>query len=514
MGRDSGATGGDETRFRRLVEAVIDYAIYMTDPQGIVASWNSGAERIEGYEREGILGTHFSRFYIPEDRDAGKPDEALRIARENGRFEDEGWRLRKDGSRFWASAVVDAIYDDGGEIVGFAHVTRDLTARHGEEEALERARDAIFHGQKMEVLGQLTGGIAHDFNNMLTVISNNLDLLTRKVSGDRERRLIEIARHAAVRCAKLTEQLLAFARRQPLHPEPHDVNHLIGGFEAVLRRACGEMIDVSIALDPALRLASVDAQQFESALLNLAVNARDAMPQGGTLRITTRNVEIDQARAAAMAEPTAPGPYIAIAVDDTGHGMTADVLAHAIEPYFTTKEVGQGSGLGLSQVYGFVTQSGGHLDLASKPRRGTTVTLYLPAALVETAAGEGPRSAPLTVLAVEDDPDVLEATVETLRSLGYCVLTAGDGMGALDILRRDTRIDILFTDVVMPKGMNGIELAREACRLRSGLRVLLASGYPMGALSANHGLDGEFVFIAKPYRWPELAERLRALMEK
>jgi CheY-like chemotaxis protein len=372
----------------------------------------------------------------------------------------------------------------------------------------------------MEAVGQLTGGVAHDFNNLLTVISNSLDLLAQPLRDETQRqRIIESAMRASERGAKLTHQLLAFSRRQSLRPDIHDLNRLICGFEAVLRRACPEPIEFELELCEEPVAANIDGPQFETALLNLLVNARDAMRGGGTVRIRTGRESIDAARARTMSDIPS-GDYATVSVTDTGEGMPPEVAARAFEPFFTTKEVGSGSGLGLSQVYGFVAQSGGHVEIESKPGAGTTVKLYLPARQPhgtreeERDAGNGREKFIGRVLVVEDDPEVLEVTVESLRTMGYEVLTAPDGFSALAILRRDPSVEILFTDVVMPRGMNGVELAREAMRLRPGLRVLLASGYPMTAMSGPQGAAAgsqEFPFLAKPYRGSELAEALSAL---
>jgi len=394
-----------------------------------------------------------------------------------------------------------------------------MTEKKRAEEELEQARAALAQSQKMEAVGQLTGGVAHDFNNLLTVITNGLDLLSGPLRDEaQKRRIIDSAQRAADRGAKLTQQLLAFSRRQPLRPEIHNLNRLIGEFEAVLRRACPEQIEVELELDHRPLAANIDAPQFETALLNLVVNARDAMPRGGTLRISTGLERIGAARAKLMSGIPS-GDYVTIGVADTGEGMSPEVQPRVFEPFFTTKDVGKGSGLGLSQVYGFVTQSGGHVGIESKPGAGTTVTFYLPAAQLgaESQAAENAEEgeAPTLgrILVVEDDPEVLEVTVETLRIMGYEVLTAPDAPSALAVLRRERDIDVLFTDVVMPRGMNGLELAREAARLRPEMRVLLASGYSRAALSSEHGLAGqdEFAFLAKPYRGSELANKLREL---
>ena len=513
------ALGAKERQFELLVQSVIDYAIFMLDPTGKVASWNTGAQRIKGYAASEIIGQHLSRFYSEEDRAAGVPQQALATAEREGRIEMEGWRVRRDGTRFWAHVIIDAIRDENGKLVGFAKVTRDVTERREAQRALDEARNALAQSQKMEAVGQLTGGVAHDFNNLLTVVIGNLELIERHASDPvRVRHLVDAARRAAERGAKLTQQLLAFARRQALRPAEANINRLVHAFEAVLRRACGETIHVEFDLAPRLAMTQLDVTQFEAAILNLVVNARDAMPQGGRLRIATRDVTVNDARAATL--KIAPGAYVEVTVEDNGTGMAPDVRERALDPFYTTKEVGKGTGLGLSQVYGFVTQSGGALELRSELGRGTAVVLLLPRSDAteeekQTASG-GRRSAPAsrgTVLVVEDDPDVLQTTIDTVQSLGYEVLTAADAQAALAILARDEPIDILFSDIVMPKGMDGIQLAREAAAMRPGIRVVLASGYPRGALS-DRGLTKDFDFIAKPYRWADLAETLRQVAEK
>jgi PAS domain S-box-containing protein len=501
----------EQDRFERLVRAVTDYAIYMLDPDGRVASWNAGAERAKGYLEEEIIGEHFSRFFTPEDRATGLPERALRQARETGRFESEGWRLRKDGSRFWALAILDAIYDDEGRLVGFAKITRDIS----DKLALQQAKEQLHQAQKMETVGRLTGGVAHDFNNLLTAVSGSLSLIGQMSSDGRIQRLVETAQRAVARGAKLTSQLLAFARRQTLKPQTANVNELVGVFEALLRQAVGGMIEFVVDLDPAVALVDIDEAQFQSALLNLAINARDAMNgTGGTLTIETRNAEIDAPRAASLGE-IPPGSYVVVSVRDTGAGMPDEVKARAVEPFYTTKDVGKGSGLGLSQVYGFARQSHGQIEIESAPGRGTTVRLYLPRSAATAAPGAGARPTarqPGTVLVVEDDPDVLDVAVETLRTVGYNVLSAANAVEALMILERDAPIDVLFTDVIMPRGMSGVELAREARRRRPCLRVLLASGYAHEALKGQEAATAGMGFIAKPYQMSQLAETLRTMM--
>jgi PAS domain S-box-containing protein len=504
-----------EERFRLLVQGVTDYAIYMLDPTGHVTNWNAGAQRIKGYTQDEIVGQHFSRFYTDEDLATELPRRALETAAREGKFEAEGWRLRKDGTRFWASVVIDPIQNDRGELIGFAKITRDITERRQAQEALDQAQAALFQAQKMEAVGQLTGGVAHDFNNLLTIIVNNLDLLTRNARDPRDVRLIESAQRAAERGAKLTQQLLAFSRRQPLQPVLHNPNTLIEGFEAILRRACGELVKLQLALAPRVRSISVDGPQFEAALLNLIVNARDAMPEGGTLTIVTGNVTLDEKEHA----PTdaKPGQYVSITVEDTGSGIAPEILNRVFEPFFTTKEIGKGTGLGLSQVYGFVTQSGGDLRVDSTLGQGTKVTMLLPAQDNGEEAVEDEdetvrpaRDSAGTVLIVEDEPAVLEVASDIFDSLGYDVLTATDANEAVAVLGGDASIDVMFSDVIMPNGMNGVELSRKAREMRPDLKVLLASGYPMSTLPAE-GLGAGVSFISKPYRWTELAEKLRML---
>jgi PAS domain S-box-containing protein len=503
-----------EERFRLLVQSVTDYAIYMLDPDGKVTNWNAGGQRIKGYAPEDVVGRHFSMFYTEEDRQSGRPQRALETAARDGRFEGEGWRVRKDGTRFFANVVVDAIRDPEGKLLGFAKITRDITERKKAEEHLDSTRAAFAQAQKMEALGHLTGGVAHDFNNLLTVVLSNIELLGAPGLDEPGRtRLLESARRAAMRGAALTQQLLAFARRQPLSPKRHRVNGLLGAFDAVLRRACGEHCSVAFELTAEPAFAEIDEAQFEAALLNLVMNARDAMPQGGHATIRTDLVEIDAPHALAV-EGVTPGRYVALSVADDGSGIPPAVLPHVFEPFFTTKEPGKGSGLGLSQVFGFAKQSGGHVDVQSALGRGTTVTLYLPAvepgAETEAAADEPAEARGLgrgIALIVEDDPDVLESAVISLKSLGYEVLTAENGPGALEVLRRKQKIDLLFSDVVMPKGMTGIELARQARKLRPEMKVLLVSGYPRSVLEANEPLE-DFVLIAKPYRRQDLIRGL------
>ncbi|GAB2515193.1 PAS domain-containing sensor histidine kinase [Lysobacter humi (ex Lee et al. 2017)] len=497
---------GSERQFRLLVQGVTDYAIYMLDTNGRIASWNAGGERIKGYASDEIIGEHFSRFYTEEDRDRGEPAVALETARTQGRYEKEGWRVRRDGTRFWANVIIDPVFDDDGQLIGFAKVTRDVSERREKQRALEVAQQAMLQAHRMEAIGQLTYGVAHDFNNLLTVITNSLDLIAADPNDpQRVRRLLVGAQRAAERGALLTRQLLAYSRRQTLRPEVHDLNGLIYVAESVLRRAVGEDVAIELNLGRGIGEVNVDGAEFEAALLNLVVNARDAMPGGGRITIRTRDVQQAEAEGRRV-----PGRYALVTVEDTGSGMPPEVIEHAMEPFFTTKEVGKGSGLGLSQVYGFAVQSGGDVTIESRVGEGTVIRFYLP--IRDAAEGDsrdgGDAGAPVKILLVEDDPDVQVMAIETLRHLGYAVLTADEGFAALDVLDRDPEIEILFTDVVMPKGMSGVDLMHEARRRRPSIKVLLASGYARGQLpTIPEGAD----FIAKPYRVDELAARLAAL---
>ena len=498
-----------EARYQLLIDAVRDYAIYWIDPEGVVSSWNSGAQRFKGYTADEIVGQHFSRFYTEEDKATDLPRRALKIAADEGKFEAEGWRVRKDGQRFWAGVVIDAIRDQHGQLIGYAKITRDLTERRETQLQLEQAQQALFQSQKMEAIGQLTGGVAHDFNNLLTVIVSSLDLLRRKTEDPRDVRLLNNALQAAERGSHLTQQLLAFARKQPIRPAKHDPNRLIETFEAILRRAAGESVDLEIDLSSHMRQALLDPAQFEAALLNLVVNARDACGESCSIRVVTAVTSVTH-RQALLMSTLEPGDYVCVSVSDTGHGMSSEVVAHVCEPFFTTKDVGKGTGLGLSQVYGFVSQMQGHIHIETVEGAGTTVDLYFPAG-DPVAAGEAARPHAQTVLIVDDDEQVMNVAVDMFDSLGFDVLTANDATEALDILMRDRRIDVLFSDVVMPRGMNGAELAKEARQLRPDIKILLASGYPVGALEKSGASLGDTAFVAKPYRWTEIRDRLRSL---
>jgi len=496
------ALAESERRFRLLVGSVIDFALFTLDLEGVIQSWNPGAERLKGYTADEIIGKHFSIFYTEEARRADEPERVLATARSQGRFEGEGWRLRKDGSRFWANVVIDLISDEDGKLIGFTKITRDITERR----ALEQGRELLFQAQKMESVGQLTGGVAHDFNNLLTAVGGAMTLLKRLIADQHALKLLDTAESAVARGAKLTKQLLAFSRQHAVEPEKANVNELIASLTSLLRHAAGEHVAIRLDLSPRLWLTEIDRTQFQSALLNLVVNARDAIGGlGGVITIETRNCEIDEARALSLGQIPA-GRFIMLAVSDDGSGMSAETKAKAAEPFFTTKEAGRGSGLGLSQVYGFGRQSGGQIEIESELGRGTNIRIFLPGLVSETTGADTPETI-ARVLVTEDDPDVLTIAAETLRLSGYEVYTAANATEALAILKRGTPIDVLFTDIVMPGGINGIALAREARRLRPGIGVLLASGYSSERINADDDMD----FIAKPYQMPDLARHLEAV---
>lgn len=511
-----------ERRFRLLVQGVTDYAIYMLDPEGHVTNWNAGATRIKGYTAHEILGQHFSRFYTPEDIANRLPWSALETARREGRYEAEGWRVRKDGSRFWASVVLDAINDDDGKLIGFAKITRDLTERRQVQLELEQSREELFQAQKMEAIGQLTGGLAHDFNNLLTGISGSLELLRTRIAqgrmGELDRYIVS-AQGAGSRAAALTHRLLAFARRQTLHPKPTDANQLIASIEDMVQRTVGPGINVETVLSATLWPTLCDPNQLETALLNLCINARDAMPDGGKLTIETTNVCIDERSARERDMPS--GQYACISVIDTGAGMPPDVLARAFDPFFTTKPIGQGTGLGLSMVYGFARQSGGQIRLESEVGVGTTARIYLPRHFGEAPVVEEQQQVELTpstgagetVLIVEDEPTVRMLITEVLEELGYAAIEAPDSVSGLKVLNSNVRIDLLITDVGLPGGMNGRQMVDAVLERRPNLKVLFITGYAETATVGSGNLPPGMHVMTKPFAIDELAARIRAIIE-
>ncbi len=499
-----------EEQFRRLVQGVTDYAIYMLSPEGIVTNWNLGAQRIKGYAPAEIIGKHFSQFYTPEDRERGDPQRALETAIREGRFEKEGWRLRKDGTRFWSHVVIDPIRDDNGELLGFAKITRDVTERKNTQEALERAREALFQSQKMDAVGQLTGGVAHDFNNLLMAVLGSLELLRRKLPEDAVMlRLIDNAILGAQRGATLTQRMLAFARRQQLDTKPIDLFALVRGMSDFLQRSLGAGVAIETQFPLSLRKALADENQLELALLNLAVNARDAMPEGGTIVISAHEQRVDADHAIGLL----PGHYVCLAVMDKGEGMSAETLARATEPFFTTKGVGKGTGLGLPMVHGMSEQMGGRLVIKSRLGEGTTAEIWLPAAPsgsesteepVESVEEKTPHRA-LRVLAVDDDALVLFNTTSMLEDLGHTVLEATCGAAALALLREQS-VDLVITDQAMPR-MTGLQLLDAIKEEWPKLPTILATGYA----ELPGGVAVDVPKLNKPFTEVELAKVLASV---
>jgi PAS domain S-box-containing protein len=494
-----------ERKFRYLVEGVTDYAIYMISPEGIITNWNSGAQRIKGYSADEVVGTHFSKFMTAEDRESGAADRSLETAKLEGRYENEAWRVRKDGSLFLAHVIIDAINNDNDELIGFAKITRDITEKKITEDNLAAANAALFQAQKMDAIGNLTGGVAHDFNNLLSVISNGLEIFKHSNLGPKHVKLLETMKRAVTRGATLTQQLLSFARQQPLQSDPHDVNQLINSFELMLNRAVGSNVIIDFEFKQSPLPVMVDSTRFEASLLNLVVNARDAMPDGGNIRITSRKRLISKGEIEDLQE----GIYVEVNVTDTGSGISKENLQHVTEPFFTTKEIGKGSGLGLSQVFGFMKQSEGNLHIKSELNIGTSVSMLFPALNDKAILAEAVDETCDAVLVVEDEPDLLSATSEIFKLFGYEVHEASSGEEALELLRQGTKISLMFTDILMP-GINGIELARKLRESNPGIQIILASGYPLPALKKEHGDLDEFQFLNKPYDLSDIAKALRA----
>ena len=495
-----------ERHFRLLVEGVTDYAIFMLDPQGHVTNWNAGAQRIKGYTPEEIVGEHFSRFYTPEDREAGLPQRALETAREAGRYEAEGWRVRKDGSRFWANAVLDAVHDDDGKLIGFAKITRDMTEKREAQLQLQESREQLFRSQKMEALGQLTGGLAHDFNNLLTAILGGCDLALRNLSDEeRLKRMLDGIRNSAQRGATITKQLLAFARAQQLELKPVDLKAFLSDISTLLRPSVRSNIELITEISDHVWNVEADPGALELALLNLAFNARDAMKEGGTLKISATN-ELLKGKPEGLR-----GEHVALRVSDTGEGMSRDVMERVFEPFFTTKSYGEGTGLGLSQVFGFAKQIGGAVTVESELGKGSTLTLYLPVSRGALAPDAKIESGHFRgrVLLVEDDVFVAELAAGMFNELGFEAVVTHSAKEALERLSGEQRPTLVFTDIVMPGGISGIELAQKVRARFPELPVLLTTGYSE-QVAGNHG----FPVLHKPYELSSLAEGLAKLLKQ
>jgi PAS domain S-box-containing protein len=488
-----------ERQFRLLVRGVTDYALFMLDPQGIVTNWNQGAERIKGYSADEIVGQHFSRFYTEADRRNGMPARALQIARTEGRFEAEGWRVRKDGTMFWANVILDPIRDDDGQLIGFAKITRDITERRNAELALQKAQAERDHAQRLEALGKLTGGVAHDFNNLLMIVSGHLETLKRlQTENPRARRAIDAIEQAASRAESLTRQLLTFSRRQTLNPETFKLSERLEALRTMIESSIGSAVRLVTQVPDDVWPVHVDPNELELALVNIVINARDAMPKGGVITLSAGNVILPDGEAGSL-----KGDYVAISLADTGTGIAPDIVGKIFDPFFTTKEHGKGTGLGLSQVHGFAHQSGGTVRVTSKLGSGTTVTIYLPRCQESRAAVS--QDVELismhsgTALIVEDNPEVASATATLVEQLGYAANVAENASVGLARLARGG-ISIVITDIVMAGEMDGIALARHIRKTNPRIPIVLVTGYAEQLSAA----ENDFTVLRKPYRLTEL----------
>ncbi len=527
-----------ERRHRLIIESAVDYAIISMDIKGIVTSWNEGAHRIFGWSQEEMCGRLCDDFFTPEDHAGNVPEKEMGAALARGQGTDERWHLRKDGTRFWGSGEMMPLTDEDNQPVGFLKVVRDRTEKRNAELELQRlnetleqrvatevdernkTEEALRQSQKMEALGQLTGGIAHDFNNLLTGILGSLDIVRLRIAANRMAdvpRFMDAASNSAKRAAALTHRLLAFARRQSLDIKPNDVSQLVASMEDLLHRALGERITLRMVLASDLWPASTDANQLENALLNLAINARDAMPDGGHLTIETENTRLDDSYLR-LHEEVAVGDYVSISVSDTGVGMPPEIIAQAFEPFFTTKPIGQGTGLGLSMIYGFAKQSGGHVRILSEVGKGTTVKLYFARAQSEASIGDAqhissPRGAGEMILVVEDDVTVRLLIADVLDELGYHHLEAPDAWAAVPILQSGQRIDLLVTDVGLPN-INGRQLAEIGRQTRPDLRVLFVTGYADDGALRSGILDSAAGILTKPFSLDALGTKIREMIER
>ncbi|MEW9855577.1 PAS domain S-box protein [Novosphingobium sp. M1R2S20] len=494
-----------QLQFRLLVQGVRDYAIYMLDTQGNVTNWNPGAQTIKGYEADEIIGQHFSCFYTEEDRARGAPAAALQTALKDGKFEAEAQRVRKDGSLFWAHVMLEPIYNDAGEHVGFAKVTRDITEKKRAEEELRETQEALLQSQKLQALGELAGGIAHDFNNLMTVVRGTADMLLRKpdLAEEKRKRYLHVLLETAERATSLTAQLLAFARRQPLEPEVIDLSVRLDALGEMLQRTLSSQYELILDLAPALWRIEIDPTGLETALLNAVVNARDAMPSGGKITIATRNIREDGK------------DLVSLSIADTGEGIPPEQLERVFEPFFTTKPAGKGTGLGLSQLHGFAIQSGGSVTIESRVGHGTTLNIRLPRTekpMKSRALEAGETSLPegLRILLVEDSEHVRYFGKQLLQDLGCIVTEASSADEALALLA-ESPVDFIFSDIVMP-GRTGLELAQEIRKSIPDMPILLASGYSSKQFIPID--QREFPILRKPYTLEAVAHTVGQLLAR
>ncbi len=480
--------------FQILIEGVADYAIFVLDTAGRIASWNSGAQHIIGYSRDEILGKHFAMFYRPDERRAGEPNRALEMTVQREKLEVEGWRVRKNGTPFFITGSISSIRDGNGALVGFANIIRNSTERRDTQQKLVQAREQLAMAQKMEAMGKLTGGIAHDFNNLLMIIGGNAQTFKRLLDPKLPR-AIEAIQTAAKRGESLTRQLLTFARRQHLTPTVVDLGTCIKNMQTMIESSLRGNIVYNERIDPGAWPVEVDLAELELAIVNIAVNARDAMPNGGTFSLVVGNVMANH-------DGDLPGrEFVAVEFSDTGMGIPPDLLSKIFDPFFTTKEVGKGTGLGLSQVYGFAHQSGGMVTADSKVGHGTTITVYLPSSAgheitdkdsseIDDAHAHRPA-----VLIVDDSAEVAEVTSSLFEDLGYRTIYRESAEEALKLLADGTKIDLVFSDIVMPGTIDGVGLAGEIRSQYPHVPVVLTTGYSDAAQAAPSDLR----ILRKPF---------------
>lgn len=507
-----------EARYRMLVEGVKDYAIYMLDPNGKIATWTPAATRIKGYTEDEVIGSYFGRFYTPEDISVGRPQEILKKAAETGHSTFEGWQLKKDGTPFWSSVLITALKNEGGQLQGFSKIIRDGTDQKKAEEALKIKEHELHQSRKMEAVGRLAGGVAHDFNNLMTgIIGITEDILRDGHAPHRQEDLQEVIR-AAQRASHLTKQLLAFSRRQVVAPVVLNLNTVLTEMQKMLGRLIGEDIELKTLLDSNLGNVRADPGQIEQVLINLVVNSRDAMPNGGRITIETSNVELGEEYTKRHFE-VQPGLYVLLAVSDTGGGIPPEIQNNIFEPFFTTKTKDKGTGLGLATVYGIVKQNGGDIFLYSHPGEGTVFKIYLPR-IFENEKIERRKEDRLvlptgaeTILLVEDEDIVRKVAARTLARQGYKILEAKNGKDALEVssVYNDT-IHLLLTDVVMP-GMNGRQLAEMMVVSRPEVKVLYMSGYTENLIVTRGILKSGISFLEKSFTPESLCTKVRAVLD-
>jgi PAS domain S-box-containing protein len=493
--------------FQALIEGVVDYAIFALDKEGHVTSWNSSAQKIMGYVPEEIIGKDFGIFYRPDERRAGSPNRALELASQRGKHEVEGWRIRKNGTPFFITGSVFSSHDNAGNLIGFINVLRDATERRDAEEKLVQAREQLAMSQKMEAIGKLTGGIAHDFNNLLMIIGGSAQIFARLLDPKLPK-AIEAIQTAAKRGESLTRQLLTFSRHQQISPTVVDLNASIKNMRTMIESSLRGNIVYNEHVGENVWPVKVDLAELELAIVNIAVNARDAMPNGGTFTLSVNEVTVDLD----IGDNRVGGTFFAIAFSDTGTGIPPNLLSRMFDPFFTTKEVGKGTGLGLSQVYGFAHQAGGTVKADSKVGQGTTMTLYLPYCAddqitsKESSAAKAKRySRGQTVLIVDDSAEVAEVTSSLFEHLGYETIYRDSAEAALKLLEAGTKIDLVFSDIVMPGTIDGVGLAREIRSRYPNLPVALTTGYSDAAKSAGPNLR----ILRKPFDTDALRDFIR-----